>query len=47
MGDVALWLGIRRVSMLGSAASGLASILASFSTNVWHLYLSGAMSGKR
>ncbi|XP_033635822.1 monocarboxylate transporter 13-like isoform X1 [Asterias rubens] len=45
MGDVALWLGIRRVSMLGSAVSGLASILASFSTNVWHLYLSGAMSG--
>ncbi|XP_022094772.1 monocarboxylate transporter 13-like [Acanthaster planci] len=45
IGALAQRLGVRRLAMVGGALIGLATILGSFATDIWQLYLCGVLSG--
>ncbi|XP_022094774.1 monocarboxylate transporter 13-like [Acanthaster planci] len=45
MGILAPRLGIRRLTMIGGTLAGLSTILGSFATEMWQLYLCGISSG--
>ncbi|XP_022094766.1 monocarboxylate transporter 13-like [Acanthaster planci] len=45
MGPVAQRFGIRRLSIVGGAVAGVSTILGSFATEIWQLYLCGISSG--